>query len=273
MRPRSVLAGLLLSLVASAPLWAADATVRRGIDVFRTPADGSTFYDFAKNPIPAGFFCKRSQAFAGRVAFKGLPLATGAAGQLWNGDTVVERLDDATFDATGVARTRLQFRALSLVSVAPLKTACGDFHVYVSLGGKQRVTAMAIHRTKESGGDFVAPLAVNARMTFVPVRAARTKGAPKLELAGAFTFPAHPLPWSFASQGSAGNAGAAFVDTDGDLRPDTAFAGVSNFTPGQAPKNLKAIGGQISCCRVCHAQEEGKLHCYIPANCNKHCDE
>jgi len=34
------------------------------------------------------------------VTFKGLPLTTGAPGQLWGSDTVIERLDDAVFDAT-----------------------------------------------------------------------------------------------------------------------------------------------------------------------------
>jgi hypothetical protein len=55
------------------------------------------------------------------------------------------------------------------------------FHVYVSLGGPQRVTAMSIHRTQEGGGSFVAPLAVNARLTFVSVKPPRNQGARKLE--------------------------------------------------------------------------------------------
>ena len=114
-------------------------------------------------------------------------------------DTVIERLDDAVFNAKGTAVTRIQFRALSLVSIAPIKTACGAFHVYVSLGGQQRVTTMNIHRTQEGGGSFVAPLAVDARMTFIPVKPARTKAARKLELTGSFTFPASPVPWSFTT--------------------------------------------------------------------------
>jgi hypothetical protein len=85
----------------------ADPVVLRGIDVFKTHADGRTFYDFKQNSIPAGFFCKRSSAFTGGVALKGLPLATGTP----------------------------------------------------------------------------------ARMTFVPLKPSRAKGASKLELAGAFTFP------------------------------------------------------------------------------------
>ena len=39
---------------------------------------------------------------------------------------------------------------------------------------------MSIHRTHENGGSFVAPLAVNTRMIFIPVRRATNKGARKL---------------------------------------------------------------------------------------------
>ena len=62
-----VLAALVLAfLVGLSPL-AADPAIRRGIDVFTTVDNGKTFYSFADNPIPAGFFCKRSAAFAGQV--------------------------------------------------------------------------------------------------------------------------------------------------------------------------------------------------------------
>jgi hypothetical protein len=64
------------------------------------------------------------------MVFKGLPLATGTPGQLWGADTVVERLNDAAFNAEGVAMTGLQFRALSLVSIRPIKTACGTYYAY-----------------------------------------------------------------------------------------------------------------------------------------------
>src|ERR1700709_824174 len=134
-------------LAGLSPL-AADTVIHRGVDTFTTIADGNTYYDFARNPIPAGFFCKSSAAFTGRMTFKGLPLETGAPGQLHGADTVIERLDDATFDAIGRAVTRIQFRALSLVSIAPIKTSCGAFHVYVTLAGPQRVTTMHIDRTE-----------------------------------------------------------------------------------------------------------------------------
>jgi hypothetical protein len=193
-RNRNILAVSIVSLLAGLSPLAAETSIQRGIDVFATTANGTSYYDFAKNPIPAGFFCEGSRAFTGRVALKGLPLATGEPGQMGSTDTIIERLDDAEFDADGVAVTRLQFRALSLVSIAPVKTVCGSYHVYVSLAGKQRVTTMTIYRTEEGGGNFVAPLAVNARLTFIPVKPLTTKNARTLALTGSFTFPASPFP-------------------------------------------------------------------------------
>lgn len=269
MRKRSVQAALVLSLLLGVTPLAADPVIRRGIDVFTTLADGRTYYDFASNPIPAGFFCDSSKAFTGRVAFKGLPLTTAAPGQLWGGDTVVERLDDAAFDARGTATTRIRFRALSLVSIEPIKTSCGDFHVYVSLGGPQRVTRMTIHRTQENGGSFVAPLAVDARLTFIPVQKARIKSARKLTLNGSFTFPPNPLPWSLATSAVKKTTGVVVVDTNGDLTPDTRLPGTSNFAPGRSPIDL-AVGGYGDiggCCVQCHAYEEEKEHCYYPSGC------
>src|SRR5215210_15053 len=112
------IAFLVSSLVA--PVFAADRVIQNGIDVWMTPADGSTFVDFAKTPIPAGFFCSGSAPFTGRVAFQGEPVVTGTPGALGATDTIVQRLDDAVFNKRGVAVTRTQVRALSLRSVAPL---------------------------------------------------------------------------------------------------------------------------------------------------------
>jgi hypothetical protein len=274
LRNRGILAVFVVSLLLGLSPLAADSMIPRGIDVFTTPANGMTYYDFAQNPIPAGFFCKGSKAFTSRVALRGLPLATGAPGQLGGADTVIERLDDAAFDAKGTAVTRIQFRALSLTSIAPIKTACGNFHVYVSLGGNQRVTTMNIYRTQESGGSFVAPLAVNARMTFIPVKPARNKGARKLELTGGFTFPASSLPWSFVGSASTKRSSSVVVDTNGDLAPDTLLPATSNFSPGWSPDRVrqdKSFGGECPCwdgTLVCHTDSTGKEHCTMPARPN-----
>jgi hypothetical protein len=270
-RNRGILAVLVCSFLLGLSPLAADSTIQRGIDLFATLGDGKTFYDFAQSPIPAGFFCKGSKPFTGRVAFKGLPLTTGTPGQLSDTDTVIERLDDAVFDANGTATTRIQFRALSLVSIAPIKTGCGAFHVYVSLGGKQRVTTMKIYRTQDAGGNFVAPLAVNTRVTFIPVKPARNKAAQKLELAADFTFPDTPVPWRFSAGALAKGMGPVIVDTDGDLIPDTLLPRTSNFAAGSSPDRfmLKVDSYYSTCdpCAVesCHTDPStGKQHCSIP---------
>jgi hypothetical protein len=258
-RKTSVLTALVVSLSLSLSPAAAAPVFQRGLDVFTTPADGRTFYDFAKTPIPAGFFCADSQPFTGRVAFKGLPLVTGAPGQLWGGDTVVERLDDGIFNAKGRATTRIQFRALSLVSIAPIQTSCGAFHVYVSLAGPQRMTVMSIHRTKKAGGSFVAPLAVDVRMTFIPVDAAKSKSARKLELAQGVTFLPRPVSWSFPT-GATNKSRSVVVDTNGDLTPDTQLSFIADF----------ALGTGKPCCEICHA-DGSCWHCSYPAGCSGQC--
>lgn len=270
MKKSSVLAALVFSLLLGLSPVAADPMIKHGIDVFTTPADGRTFYDFAQNPIPAGFFCRDSEPFTGRIAFKGLPLATGIPGQLRSSDTVVERLDDAVFNAQGTAMTRIQFRALSLVSIAPLKTACGAFHAYVSLNGKQRVTMMNIQRTQQGGGSFAAPLAVDIRLTFIPVKPAQGKNERKLSLTGRFTFPATSIPWSFID--GAKSSHAVVVDTNGDQIPDRSLPGLSNFFPGRSPSSVSTA--IVYCCPeyICHVQA-GHEHCSYqnPPNCTAEC--
>jgi hypothetical protein len=247
-------------LVGSSPL-RADSTIRRGIDTFTTQDDGKTYYSFAQNPIPAGFFCKGSAAFTGRITFRGLALA--AAGNLHGKDTILERLDDAAFDANGRATTRVRFRALSLVSSQPIRTSCGDFHAYVSLAGEQRPTAMQIYRTNERGGEFVAPLAINARISFIPVKTGKSsRGSRKLELQANVTFPAAALPWSFQPGARASKVGPVVVDTNGDLKPDTRLAGNTNFAPGWTPDQLVHRAGICVWCEPpsCHADENDQ-HC------------
>jgi hypothetical protein len=127
---------------------------------------------------------------------------------------------------------------VSLVSISPIKTACGDFHVFVTLNGPQRVTTMSIRRTEQGGGTFSAPLAVDARMTFIPVKkpmkSAKGGSTQKWELTGSFTFPAIPIAWSLGND-SMKRIGSAVVDTNGDLTPDTRLPGTSNFVAGMPP--------------------------------------
>jgi hypothetical protein len=243
-------------LLTMSHLALAAPSIKPGIDAFRTLGGGKTYYDFAKNPLPAGFFCESSSSFSSRVALRGLPVATAVPGQLQEMDTIVERLDEAVFDDRGVAETRVRFRALSMVSIAPIKTSCGAFHVYVTLAGRQPVTKMRIYRTQPRGGSFRAPLAANVRLTFVPV--VKGRSTRKLEWRGSVKFPAQSIPWSFPEGTDIKQIESAVVDTNGDLIPETWLTGSSNFAAGYSPENVKAIGS-CSCC-VCHAAD-GEYHC------------
>jgi hypothetical protein len=163
--------------------------------------------------------------------------------------------------------TRIQFRALSLVSIAPIQTSCGAFHVYVSLADKQRVTTMRISRTEKNGGTFVAPLAVNMRLSFIPVKPPRNKSPRKLELTGSIMFPGRPLPWSLTGS-STQKIGTVVVDTNGDLTPDTLLFGTSNFWPGWHPRADTAPkeGGSCQLCEVCHYNVDD-FHCTWVETC------
>lgn len=262
MKSQGILICLVLSLLlAASPLLAA-TVIEHGIDVFTTTDNGKTSYDFATNPIPAGFFCPKSPAFTGRVTLRGLPLETEVPGQLRGADTVIERLDDAVFDQNGVAETRIRFRALSLISIAPIQTPCGAFHLYVTLNDKQGETTMRISRTHRNGGSFTAPLAVDARLRFVPVDGRKTRS---LELTGNFTFPGVDLPWSFAGGPGAKQIGPVVVDTNGDLIAETSLPGTSNFAPGWQPDRSENPAGICFQCEpeICH-DNGGEEHCSGP---------
>jgi hypothetical protein len=180
----------------------------------------------------------------------------------------VERLDDAVFDVRGTAVTRIRFRALSMVSIAPIKTACGAFHVYVSLAGEQPVTTMRIFNTQKNGGNFVAPLVGKTRLSFIPVKAPRIRSSRKLELTSSIAFPGKSLPWSFTGGSIKRQIGTAVVDTNGDLTPDTLLFGTSNFWPGWQPQagTSPQVQGECQICQVCHASG-GEAHCTEVETC------
>jgi hypothetical protein len=232
-----MMAVLAAALVLPAVPAGADNVIYNGSDFWWTRGDGSTFSDFNQEPIPAGFFCGKSAPFTGRIVYQGVPLNT-IGGKLGKVDTIVQRLDDATFNKNGVAATRIQMRALHLESVAPLKTACGKFNVVVRLEGEQPVTRMRIQRHSEDGGRFIAPIAVNVRMSFVPVSG---KVREPLEITRSIRFQPVVIPWAFRSDDakSFSRAGIFLVDTDVDGRPDTYLPGSSNFVAGMGSSQNK----------------------------------
>jgi hypothetical protein len=245
----------VLCLIVAAPAFAADRAIHSGIDIWATRADGNTHYDFASDPIPSGFFCPSSASFADIIFFKGSPVATGTPGVLGRTDTIVQRLDDAVFNKSGMASTRIQVRALNLVSMFPVKTSCGSFDVKASLDGDQPITTMRIVRNTPTSGSYVAPLALNVKMVFTPVD---NPSARPLVLRKSIQFQAAPnATWtSKPSTGMVTHEAFVKVDTDGDGVPDSFLEGTT--------AHFSAAGNSF-------AKIAGTCHCADAECTERHC--
>jgi hypothetical protein len=252
MKKLSVLALVCFAILLAVPVFAADHAITNGIDLWKTPGDGTTFADFSKQSIPAGFFCNKSAAFTGKIVFRGVPIATAQPGVLGVTDTIVQRLDNAAFNKRGVATTRIQVRAMQFESVAPVQTACGPFNAYVRLDGEQPVTTMRIVRDSEKGGRFYAPISVDIKMSFQPVGRVTTE---TFEIRKSLRFPpAKNAVWAANHITGALNSFVK-VDTDGDGVADTFLPGLSNFAVGRSLQKSVDAG--------CHMETEGQ-HCPLP---------
>lgn len=262
-----------LVLVALAAPAAADDVIYRGTDAWKTVA--STYTHFIEEPIPAGFFCPGSPAFTGKVEMRGVPIATEPAGALAGKDTLVGRLDDAVFDAEGVARTRIALIALNLESIEPVDTGCGLYDMRVVLDEEQPTTEMTIVREAVGGGSFEAPLAINALVRFTPV-----EGGERLELRRSIELgPGSKSVWLQIERPD--EARVVRIDSDGDGVPDLTLAERTNFRAGVAPAALEHETSPALCEDVsCHCAEFSRdpwepnwyctyLHCtevWIPCN-------
>lgn len=272
---RTRLIGCIAALLLVAlPSFAADRSIQSGVDLWRTPADGKTFIDFKNEPIPAGFFCFKSEPFAGRIIFAGVPIVTSEAGVLGETDTIVQRLDEAVFNGKGVARTRVQVRALHFASTKPIETACGAFNVEVRLNGQQPVTSMKIVRQNRHGGRFFAPIAVNGKLVFTPV-GQRAKEI--LELPRNVRFPANQgIAWAHIGiEKTVQRAGFVLTDTDNDRVPDSYLPGTSaNFGAGirvvprrgtdKIARDTELIYDNPNCHLVNSAEAAAEGHCPGP---------
>ena len=241
----------VLCLAIAVPAMAGEV-IRSGIDLWTTKADGRTHWNFAGDPIPAGFFCANSEPYSGMLYLKGSPIATGTPGALGATDTIVQRLDDAAFNKRGRATTRIQLRALSLVSMSPIKTSCGPFDVKAVLAGDQPITRMRIIRENPAGGSYVAPLALNVKLVFTPVNTRVTR---PLELRKIIRFLPKPnATWTRQAPAALlTHEDFVKVDTDGDGTPDSFLEGTSNF----------CAAGNLTKAVACHCADEGcsEQHC------------
>ncbi len=253
MKKLSVLAICVFAILLAVPAMAADRVIANGVDLWKTPGDGTSFADFSKQPLPAGFFCPGSAPFTGRIVMKGVPLASSKPGALGNADTIIQRLDNATFNKRGVATTRIQMRAMQFEGVTTLKTACGDFKAFVRLDGEQPITTMRIVRDNEKGGRFFAPISVNIKLVFEPVGRTTTE---VWELRKELRFPPARLQEWTLNPGNAGVTGFVKVDTDSDGTPDTFLPGTSNWSAGRSAFPQKYYDRTSGC----HVEDEGQ-HC------------
>ena len=268
MRKNSLVVSMIaLALLAAVPALAADGVITNGVDLWLTKGDGGTYADFSKMPIPAGFFCFKSKPFTGRIVFRGIPVATSVPGALGATDTIVQRLDDAPFNKRNVAATRIQVRALQFESIAPVKTACGPFNVKVVLDGDQPITRMRIIRENEGGGRFLAPIHVNVKLSFTPVR-----GAAKeiLEVTRSLRFAPNPkAQWAESfPRGVVKSAGFVLADTDGDGVPDTHLPGTSNFAAGWSGRAVAKVQQARQLCAADAFVQDPT--CHIEDSCG-HC--
>ena len=251
---------LCFAMLCFSPLAAtADGVViERGIDIWHTPADASTRADFRMDPIPAGFFCRDSRPFQGSLVFQGAPVETQPADALAGADTVIHRLDDVAFDGPGARETRIQVAALSLVSMLPVETRCGQFNVRATLAGEQPVTHMQIAYDGIQGGTYAAPLDLVVRLVFTPVG---DNGLEPRQLVQKIALnPAPDSRWTHAS-GRRGFDGHILVDTDGDHRPETLLPGpTGDFYPGDANARNSRFPGPCFGIITCHANS-GHDHC------------
>ncbi len=187
-----------VAMVAALP--SAAQIIPAGKDFWVTPSNGQTDFVFPKGEVEA--LCGApTSATPLRVTLKGVP-ATGS-----DYDTVVARLDNAVFNSSGNAATRIQVAALNFVSAAPLVSPCGKLDFTVRLAGAQAVTVMKLIRTSDRGGFFSADIAVNTE--FRATRGGVYIGSLFYNIV--LPDPANGTAWSF---GPAGEFRAGMTEAD-----------------------------------------------------------
>lgn len=186
----------LIALVAAAPLAAQGdlpGRIEAGFDYWQTLSSGATAYPFSSDPLPAGFFCEGSAPFKGVINFEGVPLTTEPAGILGTTDTVIERLDEAVFNARGIAKTRIRGYALNLVGSELVKNSCGSWKVTAALADDQPVTEMIFRREHQFGGNFDANLRLKIQVSFTNV----DSGAVRSVIREVHLPTVHSVPFAF----------------------------------------------------------------------------
>jgi hypothetical protein len=224
-------------------------SVYPGIDLFTTPAGGSTYQDFSGLPVPADFFDPGSDLFTGTVILGGDPLSPSSP--LGPTDTIVRRPGVAMLPNPGDQTTiPIEIIALSLVSVQPITvTYNGGFSpeqwdVRVCLSGvapqqQGQMTIRAHNCGCPDGGTFTSNLFVLPKLVFT-----RTLPTPAIRV---LDFGAEAVPpiqfaasghWLASDPGGVMNlvtvpAGLSVDhDCDGGTPPVTNLPPTTNFFAG-----------------------------------------
>jgi len=184
---------LLLLLAGLTALPAAALTIPIGEDPWVTPNNGQTHFGFKNGDVESLCGLPATSGWNHNVALRGVPV-TGT-----DYDTVVRRLDPATFDSSGNASTKILVTRLEMVSSAPQATPCGSLSWRVSLSGAQATTLMKFVRTSTNGGVFAADIAVN--VIFRATNAAIGAAVGSLFYNIVLPDPATGTPWSFSKTG------------------------------------------------------------------------
>ena len=260
---------MILGVLLAAPAMAAAPTITSGVDIFSTSA--GTKADFASNPLPADFFCTGSAPFSGTIPLTGVPVTTAPAGIAGSADTIVERLANGVFSASGTATIPVILRALKMQSASNLSVSCPgvgttNWRVDVCLCGTQTQTSI----TAQIGscgtcGTFNGTLAVNACLRFTRLDTGATIGPVTQSL----RLGINSMPWCY-QPGTRETviSGSFSVDTDCDSKTDRILPGTSNFHPGWSCANVGqdclTLFASLTRCHTNFSNPGSHPHCVNP---------
>jgi hypothetical protein len=253
---RSGLMMLAVLVLLAVPALAQDV-ITRGTDPWYTAPDGSSYTDLN---LPAGFLDKDCSGYQGHVVLAGVPVEAKPADAYYYGDTLVERLEDAVFDANGVAKVKIVVRGLHFKGADALKTDCGEWSADVGLAKEQTPTEMTIVRENENGGYFTAPISVDTVWTFTR----SSDGAVRTLNTSNILTSDEKSPWQAGTctKAAAVTRKPALINATNHGKPSLKIAAISRgFNPGFGPNCLPNV--------LCRGKQiDPSIHCYSPAIAN-----
>ncbi len=244
-------------------------TVLPGIDLWFTPANGTTAVDFAPTPIPADFFAIGSDPFGGTISLKGTPLTTSPPGTLGLTDTVVRRTAPAFLPVCPSEVTiPIEIVALRLSSISPMVVTYNGgqspelWDVSICLSDSpQPGGTMTIRHACPAGGTYDATLPVLPKFIFTRqsdllTRTLDAATGPTGMPYGSMTLAITDAHWVHSAAPGFGvltTTGGMLVDANcnGAFEP-TPLPGTSNFVGGIRAipcETCADVGGQVGAVR------------------------